>query len=324
MDIDILIFIALIFAAAFLLLTGLTMPVFGENRQAKKRLKKRVANLDESKQHIERTVELRKDEIKGLFDWEKRLEILPALNSLRQLINQSGHHISAFRLLILSLLLAVVSAATVWYFTHMLLAVIIAGVAVGALPMIKIMQDRNKRFARFEEQLPDAIDVMKRALQAGHPFNESLNLVALELDDPIASEFGKTFAELNYGSDMKWALLGLLERVPSVNVMALITSVSVQRETGGNLVEILNKLSRVIRERFKFSRKVRTLSAEGRMSAWILSLMPFGLCGLIGITTPEYLPILFKSDTGKDLLMGAAVGMVLGIYWIRNIIRIEV
>ena len=324
MNSEILIFIGLVFAAAFLLFTGLGVPVFGENRKIKKRLKSRVDRISGENSNLERIIELRKDDLKGLSDFEKILEMHPALTSLRHFISQSGNSIHAYRLVVISILFAIVAGFSAWFFIHNFLVLIIVSLVSGSLPYIKIMTDRNERLARFEEQLPDAIDVMKRALQAGHPFNESLNLVGEELEDPVATEFAKTFAELNYGSDMKFALLGLLERVPSVNVMALITSVLVQRETGGNLTEILDKLSRVIRERFRFSRKVRTLSAEGRLSAWILCLVPFALIILIWFTTPDYLPVLLELPLGQRLLMFSALGMVVGIYWVRSIIRIEV
>jgi len=178
--------------------------------------------------------------------------------------------------------------------------------------------------AQFDEQLSEAIDIMRRALQAGHPFSETLHLVADGLDGPISKEFGITFADLNYGSDMRRAMLGLLERMPSVTLMAFVTSVLVQKETGGNLSEILNNISRVIRGRFKFQRKVRTLSAEGRMSAWILAMVPFGLFLLIHFTTPDYLDVLFEKELGRQLIMYAGILGFFGILWIRQILKIEV
>ena len=134
--------------------------------------------------------------------------------------------------------------------------------------------------------------MMKRALRAGHPFSGAIKLVSEELEAPLGKEFGTTFADLNYGNDVRRAMLGLLQRVPSVPVMALVTSVLVQKETGGNLAEILGQISTVVRGRFRFERKIRTLSAEGRMSAWILALVPIVLFGVITVTTPDYLPTL--------------------------------
>jgi tight adherence protein B len=194
----------------------------------------------------------------------------------------------------------------------------------GSIPYMKINGDRTKRIQLFEEQLPDAIDMIKRALRAGHPFNGAIKLVSEEMDDPVAEEFGTTFADINYGNDGRRAMLGLLQRVPSVTVMALITSILVQRETGGNLAEILERISAVVRGRFKLQRKVKTLSAEGRMSAWILALVPLFLFGVIWLTSPDYLPMLLEDETGKKMIIYGAVSGIIGIYWVRNVIRIEV
>ena len=165
---------------------------------------------------------------------------------------------------------------------------------------------------------------MTRALRAGHPFNETLQMVSKEMDEPIASELGMTFDEINYGVDVRQAFQNLLARVPSMSLMALVTSVLVQRETGGNLAEILDKISKVIRGRFRFQRRVRTLSAEGRLSAWVLALVPFGLFGMIAVTNPGYLTVLITEPVGRKLIVTALVLMVIGSVWIRKLLRIEV
>jgi tight adherence protein B len=149
-------------------------------------------------------------------------------------------------------------------------------------------------------------------------------MVSEEMADPIAKEFGLTFSDLNYGNDVRHAMLGLLERVPSMNVMAFVTSILVQKETGGNLTELLSKISTVIRGRFKLNRKIRTLSAEGRMSSWVLTLIPFILFIMIMVTTPTYLVILTESPQGMKLIMISSGVMIIGIYWLRRIIRLEV
>ena len=165
---------------------------------------------------------------------------------------------------------------------------------------------------------------MCRALRAGHPFSETLRLVAEEQRGAVAREFGLTFADINYGNDVRRAMLGLLERMPSMTVMMLVTSILIHRETGGNLTEVLERLSRLIRERFRFQRKVRTLSAEGRMSAWVLVSVPFVLAAVIMLTTPEYLPLLINEPIGQKLSLAAFGAMLVGIFWIRRIIRIQV
>lgn len=172
--------------------------------------------------------------------------------------------------------------------------------------------------------MPDAIDMMQRALKAGHPFGQCLKLVAEDMDEPIGREFELTFADISYGNDPRRALLGLLQRVPSVSVTALITAVMVQRETGGNLAENLAKISSVIRGRFRFQRRVRTLSAEGRLSGWILALMPLVLFAALWATSPDYVARLVDHPRGPDLISAAVVMGAIGIVWISRLVRIEV
>lgn len=317
-------FVGMVAVAVFMLTIGITVPVFGEKRSARKRLQRRLGDLRQESDVPQINSLLREKYLKQLSGFERELESMPGMERLARAIEQSGHNILAYRLVLLAIVLALVVGGGVWWFTQMPLAGVALGLAALALPFMKIMMDRQKRLDRFDEQLPEAMDIMKRALQAGHPFSESLHLVADGLDGPVGEEFGITFADLNYGNDLRRAMLGLLERVPSITLLAFVTSVLVQRETGGNLAEILDNISRVIRGRFRFHRKVKTLSAEGRLSAWILSLVPFGLFLLIHFSTPNYLPVLVQNPTGHQLIIIASILMVLGIYWIRRILKIEV
>jgi len=218
----------------------------------------------------------------------------------------------------------VIGAIVGWVLTHSLLTALVVAVIAGYLPFIKIFRDRTKQLEKFDEQLPDAIDIMRRAMQAGHPFSETLNLVAEDMEDPVSREFAITFADINYGNDVRRAMLGLLQRIPTVTVMALVTAILLQKETGGNLTENLENIGKVIRARYRFQRKVRTLSAEGRASAWVLALVPLGLFGVVSVTTPSYLPILLEEPVGQKMIGWAAVLALLGILWMRRIIRIDV
>ena len=318
------IFVIMIFVAVFLLAQGLVVPAFGESAQARKRLKKRLEKIDlndgqESYQSLLRTKYLRK-----LSPVERYLESIPALESLAKLIEQSGHSILAYRLVAISLALGVTASYLSWVMVRMPIVTVGATIVAAAIPFIKIRRDRAARIARFEEQLPDAIDIMKRALKAGHPFTSTLKLVATDMDKPIAEEFEMTFNDISYGSDVRRAMLTLLSRVPSVTVMALVTSILVQKETGGNLAEVLEQIAKVIRGRFRFQRKVKTLTAEGRMSAWVLALIPLLLFATIWVTTPDYLPVLVEDPRGHGMIVYGCISGVIGIAWIRRIIRIEV
>ncbi|MBE9398153.1 type II secretion system F family protein [Pontibacterium sp. N1Y112] len=326
MDIELgpITFFLMVGIAVFLLTFGITVPVFGESRSARKRLQKRLQEIQQQSDKPPISNLLREKYLKRLGSLERSLEQLPGMERLARVIEQSGHLILAYKLVLLALLLGAVAFLSVGLLSNMWGVAVLAAIAGLAMPFIKVFSDRRKRMDRFDEQLPEAIDIIKRALQAGHPFSESLHIVADGLDGPIAKEFGITFADLNYGNDLRRAMLGLLERVPSITLMAFVTSVLVQKETGGNLAEILDKISQVIRGRFRFQRKIKTLSAEGRLSAWILTLVPFTLFVIIYFTTPDYLPILVESPDGRQLVIGACVMMVLGIYWIRRILKIEV
>jgi tight adherence protein B len=166
--------------------------------------------------------------------------------------------------------------------------------------------------------------MMKRALRAGHPFGGAIKLIGEEMPEPLAKEFQTTFADLNYGNDVRRAMLGLLQRVPSIPVMAFVTSVLVQKETGGNLAEILGQIADVVRGRFRLERKIKTLSAEGRMSTWVLALVPLVLFAVLWVTSPDYLPVMINDPVGQNLMVYGLVSGVIGIQWIRRIIRIDV
>ncbi|TPG86077.1 type II secretion system F family protein [Pseudomonas mandelii] len=320
----ILIFLGMVFIAVFLLAQGVAVPVFGEAGKMRKRIRSRLHVMERANNLPNMQSVLRQKYLTRLSPLEARLEQLPFMEALTQMIEQSGHEYRAYRVLLLGLVLGAWAGILIWMISSVWWMALVAGFGVFWLPRMKIARDRSKRFAEFEEGLPDALDAMCRALRAGHPFNETLRLVAEEHKGPVAQEFGLAFADINYGNDVRRAMLGLLERMPSMTVMMLVTSILIHRETGGNLTEVLERLSRLIRGRFRFQRKVRTLSAEGRMSAWVLVAIPFVLAAVILVTTPSYMPLLLNDPVGHKLIVGAFGAMLVGIFWIRQIIRIQV
>ncbi|MBV7573653.1 type II secretion system F family protein [Pseudomonas sp. PDM32] len=320
----ILMFLGMVFIAVFLLSQGVAVPVFGEAGKMRKRIRGRLHVLEKANNQSSMQTVLRQKYLTRLSPLEARLEQLPLMEALTQMIEQSGHEYRAYRVLLLGLVLGGLTGILIWMVSSVWWIAMVAGFAIFWLPILKIFRDRAKRFAAFEEGLPDALDSMCRALRAGHPFNETLRLVAEEHKGPVAHEFGLTFADINYGNDVRRAMLGLLERMPSMTVMMLVTSILIHRETGGNLTEVLERLSRLIRGRFRFQRKVKTLSAEGRMSAWVLVAVPFVLAIVIFITTPKYMPMLINDPIGRRMIIGAFSAMLIGIFWIRKIVRIQV
>lgn len=316
-------FLALLGGAVFLLSQVLIVPAFGSDARTRKLLRRKLREIDAVDAQSQIGALLRQKYLKDLSPLERRLEDTPLMERLGRIIEQSGHAILAHRLVGLAVLLGIGAAVVVMVVFRNPALALLALVVVGSAPFLYIFRERRVRLEKFEEQLPDAVDVMKRALRAGHPFNACLKLVADDMDPPISREFELTFADVNYGNDLRRALLGMLLRVPSTNLMAVVTAVLIQKETGGNLAEIFERIAQVIRSRFRFGRRVRTLSAEGRLSAWILALVPIILFGVIWVTSPGYLPPFLAHPVGQKLIVFACIMMVVGVLWMRKIIRID-
>lgn len=317
-------FVLLVFFTVVLLLQGTVVPVFSESRKMSKRIHARLQRLADASGGPEFTSLLREKYLRDLSSFERTLESLPGMDRLARILEQAGRNTPAYRVVLLSCCLSVVAALAGWIMSRWW-PVALAGASLGlALPYCIVLRQRMQRFARFEEQMPDAIDMIQRALKAGHPFGQCLKLVAEDMEEPISREFELTFADLSYGNDPRRALFGLLQRVPSVSVTALITAVIVQRETGGNLAENLAKISSVIRGRFRFQRRVKTLSAEGRLSGWILALTPVTLFGVLWMLHPDYVSKLIDHPQGPTLIGAAVVMGSVGILWIRHLVRVQV
>lgn len=319
---DLQIFALMVFIAVFLLAVGLMVPTFGTDAQAAKRLRGRVKSVLESMDTSVVSL-LREKYLNNLSPLERWAEALPGMEKLATLIEQSGRSMPAYRVVLLALVIAAGSVIAVTLWVHQPLAAILVAPCAFLIPFLKLRHDRAERLAQFEEQLPDALDMICRALRAGVPFTECLGLVGEEIAEPSAREFRTIFTNINYGMPVKTAFLGLLQRVPSLSFLAMVTAVLVQRETGGNLAEILGKVSIVLRGRFRFQRRVKSLSAEGRLSGWILALIPFCLAGMLFVVQPDYLPKLVKDPLGRQMIMAAFGFLIVGVFWIRSIIKID-
>ena len=198
------------------------------------------------------------------------------------------------------------------------------GVLIFLLPYFYLRMAAHKRLAEFEKQLPEALDAITRALKAGYTFNDTMALVANEMEAPLGQEFRWVCDEINAGFEVRSALLNLLDRVPSVSLMAFTTTVLLQRETGGNLSETLGKISQIIRKRFTFHRTIKTLTAEARMSAWVLAMLPFIVFMLVFFVNPDYVMLLVTEPVGKKMIMMGLLLMMAGGVWLRTIINIEI
>ena len=195
---------------------------------------------------------------------------------------------------------------------------------LAAMPLLFLLYKRQRRMSRFEFQLPEAMDLISRSMRAGHSFPSGLDMVAKEGRDPISVEFRKTSEEINFGISVQEALLNMANRVPSTDLRYFVVAVLIQRETGGNLTELLDKLASLMRKRFQLFDKVRALSAEGRISGWILGVMPFFVAGAVQMVNPGFLFILLDDPLGIRMVTGALVFMVIGAFWMWRIVQIRV
>ena len=209
------------------------------------------------------------------------------------------------------------------YLSNPLMLLAAAGVC-GCLPFKWVARRKDKRMADFERQLPEALELVGRALRAGHTFTSGMGMVVSEFADPIRMEFQKTMEEINFGMGVTVALDNLMDRVDCPDLNFFVVSVKIQNETGGNLAEIVENIAWLIRERIKLKGRIRVLSAEGRMAAWVLCLLPFFVCGAVQLLNPGYLNLLFTEALGRFFLYLVAGLMTLGVLVIRKMVRIEV
>jgi len=241
-----------------------------------------------------------------------------------RLIEQSGVRTTPGTIVVVSLL----GAAIAGFMLGMLVAFPVArvvGVVAGlAMPFLYLMRCRAVRLRKFEEQFPEALDLLSRAIRAGHAFQTGMGMVADELPSPVGPEFKKTFERQNFGLALRDALDELSDRVPLMDVRFFVTAVTIQRETGGNLSEILDNLARVVRERFKLLRQVRVHTAHGRFTGYVLLALPAGLGVVLWRMNPDMMEPLFVTAMGQMLLMAAMVLQTIGFIWIRQVIKIEV
>ena len=249
---------------------------------------------------------------------------VPRIHRLDRLLEQSGLPWSVAQYLLLTVGLAAGALLLATLVTKQPALLALAAVVAALVPLGIALRSRRRRMRRIEEQLPDALDLMSRALRAGHAFPSALKMVGDEMADPIATEFGAAFDEVNFGMSMQDALMNLATRVPSTELKYFVVAVLIQRTTGGNLAELLDQIAAIMRARQKLLGTIRVLSADGRLSAWILCLLPFVLATAIFMLNPGFLGILWTDPAGKVIVGMAIVLMVIGIFWMRNVIRIHI
>jgi len=288
------------------------------------RLQKRVAEALQDFGSQDHEVQIyREDSIGGYAPINRILSPLDFIKKLDEIIRQAGVQITVSRLLgfcALAGTLGLLAASTVM---NVVVAIIPAALA-ASLPYLYVSFLRRKRLRKINAQLPDALDLLGRSLAVGHAFSEALNQVSSEMPDPIATEFRIVFEEQKLGLSTKAALDGLSERVPLTDLRLCITAMHIQRETGGNLAEILEKVAQTIRERFKLMEDFRTLTTSSRGSAWILCALPFGIVFLLTAINPDYMSLLLHDWRGHYIIAAALLLQIVGMLVIRNILAIKV
>lgn len=254
----------------------------------------------------------------GNFSFTGKLDVL---------IEQSGQNSSSTKLLLTSLVVGVVGFVIGQRFDFILTREVTAlciGGLVSVLPFMNMQRLRKKRFAQFEEQLPEALDFISRSMRAGHGFTIALEMLAADSPEPLGGAFRKIANDMQLGGSLQACLTRLLELFPLVDVRFFASSVLLQQETGGNLGEILSKLATIIRERFRLKGQVKAASAHGRITGLVLVLMPVAVACFMMMTSPEYLTEMAHDKTGRMMIYGAVIGQIIGWFVIKKIVNIKV
>lgn len=270
-------------------------------------------------------VDIRKQELFSAVPWINRwllkLELAPRLS---RLLYQANLKWTPGALILMSIALFVVPAYLMFVETRSGILALLIGVLLGGSPFVYVLHKRKSRFNKFEQELPEALDMMVSALRVGQSLLSSLDLVAKESPDPISAEFRICCEEQNYGLELRTALSNLVNRVPLQDLNMMATAILIQKETGGNLAEVLDKVSHVIRERFRMRRQIMVHTAQGRLTGWILSFLPVVLGAALYFVNPDTMSLLWKREIGVKLLYAAGSMTIIGSLIIRKIVRMDV
>lgn len=317
-----LVFLGVFIVCALLLVAGGT-GASQHTRQTLNRLESALATARSEPR--DQLVDVRKDELLSAVPWINRwllkLELAPRL---RMMLYQAHLKWTVGGLLLVSATCCLIPAYLVYWRTGAVIFGILIGILLGAAPFVYVLHKRKQRFARFEQLLPEGLDLMVSGLRAGHSMVSSLNLVAEESPDPLGSEFRICYEEQNYGLELRTAMDNLVARVPLQDLKIVTTAIMIQKESGGNLAEVLGKAAYVIRERFRLRREVRVHTAQGRLTGWILSFLPPILGIALYLIDPKMMSLLWTREIGIKLLYAAAAMTIIGALIIRKIVQMEV
>lgn len=318
----VLVFVA-VFAVSALLLTASRTNASKQTEQTMSVLQAALATSKRTS--ADQIVDIRKEELLSslplLNRWLLKLELAPRL---RMLLYQADLNWTAGGLLLMSIASFVIPAYLIYLRTGTIIFSLLFGLLLGAMPLVFVLNKRKQRFDKFEQGLPETLDLMVSALRAGHSLISALDLAASEAPDPIGTELRICFDEQNYGLELKTAMSNLAARVPLQDLKIVITAILIQKESGGNLAEVFDKAAYVIRERFRLKRQVRVHTAQGRLTGWILSFLPIFLGVGLYMINPAGMSILWTRPIGIKLLYLSGTMTVIGALIIRKIVRMDV
>jgi tight adherence protein B len=316
-------FVVLVFLAAAGFIEGAYLTWNAYRGPEAKRIERRLQAMSAGAKRVDAPL-LKKRLLSEAPAIERLLLAVPRLRLLDRFLVQSGSSINLATFLGITVALALAAAGGA-YFLGLPLWIVVAAASLGALlPFAYLLRLRQQRMNAIENQLPDALDLMARAMQAGHAFSSALHMVGTEGPQPTAQEFRTTFDEINFGLSAQDALLNLAARVRSQDLRYFVVAVLVQRETGGNLAELLVSIAALMRERMKLKGTVRVLSAEGRLSAWILTILPFVLAAAISFLNPRFVGLLWTDPIGIRMAGAALALMAVGIFWLWRITSVRI
>jgi tight adherence protein B len=301
--------------------------IFAGAEGNQEQIRKRMTSVHKAERRgdVSLGLKLARDEMMSGVPWIHQLMLKWSWSSkLQEFVMQSGMSLKPGKLIIISAIAGVGSYLAASYLSARFYIAIPVGIVVAFLPIAFVAFKRKRRLRKFEEHFPEALDLLGRAVRAGHAFTTGLEMIAKECAEPLAGEFRTAFEEQNFGLPLRDALLNLSERVPLIDVRFFVTAILIQKETGGNLAEILDGLSRVIRDRFRIYRDVQVKTAQGRLTAAILISLPIVMLLLLGAINPGYVAVLFTDPAGPIVLLIAAVLQIIGSAILWKIIHFEV
>ena len=315
----------LTFLVVVVLILGIWVFASGEGAQEQVRKRMSAVHKAEKRGEVNIGLKLVRDEMMSSVPWLHRLMLQWSWSTkLQDYLMQSGWAIKPAKLLLMSAVLGLGSYLVSSYFLpHFYFSLPIAA-AAAAIPFVVVTIKRQMRLRKFEEHFPEALDLLGRAVRAGHAFTTGLEMISKESPEPLAGEFRTTFEEQNFGLPLRDALLNLTERVPIIDVRFFVTALLIQKETGGNLAEILDGLARVIRDRFRIYREVRVRTAQGRLTAGILIALPIFMMLILSVLNPKYIGVLFTDPKGPFVLATAGTMQLVGSAILWKIIHFEV